>query len=160
MNLFKCLHLETSSSGVLVVKNGCCRYPSYIHITAPFIALSTLLESVDNINFIYQSSIHQQFVEHLHFHLLYIQHKHSNGSSKFQLLIEKHTITDQRCLKNIPLPTKDAYLKSLIHKLESFIKRIRWKAFFFENKNKGTNEITTNFNYLIRVASLLLNAGT
>ena len=50
-------------------------------------------------------------------------------------------------LKNIPLPNKDTYQKNLIHKLETFIKRIRWKAFFFENKNEYTSEITTNFGF-------------
>ena len=50
-------------------------------------------------------------------------------------------------LKNIPLPTKDTYWKNLIHKLERFIKKIRWKAFFFENKNEFANEITTNFGF-------------
>ena len=35
--------------------------------------------------------------------------------------------------KNIPLPSNDSYLKSLIAKTESFIKRVRWKVFFFEN---------------------------
>ena len=35
----------------------------------------------------------------------------------------------------------------MIHKLETFIKRIRWKAFFFENENEYTSEITTNFGF-------------
>ena len=42
-------------------------------------------------------------------------------------------------LKNIPIPSKNAYLKNMMHNLESFIKRIRWKAFHFENAN-NTNE--------------------
>ena len=37
--------------------------------------------------------------------------------------------------------------ENLISKLESFIKRIRWKAFFFENKNEYTSVITTNFGF-------------
>ena len=49
--------------------------------------------------------------------------------------------------KNIPLPSKDTYRKNLIQKLLSFIKKIKWKAFFFENKNESTNEITTNFGF-------------
>lgn len=40
-------------------------------------------------------------------------------------------------LKNIPVPNKESYLKSMISKVESFIKRIRWKAYFFE---QGKNE--------------------
>ena len=50
-------------------------------------------------------------------------------------------------LKNIPLPNKDAYRKNLIHKVESFIKRIRWKAFFFENKYENVNEPQDNFGF-------------
>ena len=35
------------------------------------------------------------------------------------------------CLKNIPIPTKSAYCLKLIDKIESVIKQMRWKAFFF-----------------------------
>ena len=34
-------------------------------------------------------------------------------------------------LKNIPIPSKSSYLKSVMDKVENFIKRIRWKAHFF-----------------------------
>ena len=37
--------------------------------------------------------------------------------------------------KNIPLPTKNEYLKCLLEKIESVIKRMRWRAHFFLNKN-------------------------
>ena len=37
-------------------------------------------------------------------------------------------------LKNIPSPSKAAYLKSLIDKVEHFLKRMRWKAFFFDKE--------------------------
>ena len=49
-------------------------------------------------------------------------------------------------MKNIPIPSKNAYSKNLIFKLESFIKRIRWKAYFFENSNE-INETTTATNF-------------
>ena len=39
--------------------------------------------------------------------------------------------------KNIPIPNKNRYLKEMISKLESFIKRLRWKAFFFDFKNNN-----------------------
>ena len=47
-------------------------------------------------------------------------------------------------LKNIPIPTQQHYLKSMIDKVESFITRLRWNAYFFEktdqrNSNKSTN---------------------
>ena len=50
-------------------------------------------------------------------------------------------------LKNIPLPIKDTYRKKLIQKVESFIERIRWKAFFFERQCEYNNEIATNFGF-------------
>ena len=40
-------------------------------------------------------------------------------------------------LKNIPIPNNESYLKSLMKKIEEFLTRMRWKAFFFE---KGENE--------------------
>ena len=36
-------------------------------------------------------------------------------------------------LKNIPLSGSNNYLLKLIAQTESFIKRMRWKAFFYEN---------------------------
>ena len=45
-------------------------------------------------------------------------------------------------LKNIPIPTKKYYLKCLVEKVESLIKRMRWKCLFYERKlNKMNNEI-------------------
>ena len=44
-------------------------------------------------------------------------------------------------MKNIPIPSRSSYqyIKKLIKKTESIIKRIRWKAFFFE-QNKVKNK--------------------
>ena len=50
-------------------------------------------------------------------------------------------------LKNIPLPNKDTCRKNLIQKVESFIKRIRWKAFFFERQCKHNDQTTANFGF-------------
>ena len=49
-------------------------------------------------------------------------------------------------MKNIPIPSRNTYIKKLIEKTESVIKRIRWKAFFFEqNKDKNkTNRDSDN----------------
>lgn len=47
-------------------------------------------------------------------------------------------------MKNIPIPSRSTYIKKLIEKTESVIKRIRWKAFFFEQnkvKNKTSRDI-------------------
>ena len=46
-------------------------------------------------------------------------------------------------LKNIPIASKATYTKSFISKLESFIRRIRWKAFFLEHNNDENNEQKT-----------------
>ena len=37
-------------------------------------------------------------------------------------------------LKNIPIPAQSTYLKCLVDKVESFVKRLRWKVFFYEKK--------------------------
>ena len=49
--------------------------------------------------------------------------------------------------KKIPLSKRDNYRKNLVQKVESFIKRIKWKAFFFERQCKDNDEITTNFEF-------------
>ena len=43
-------------------------------------------------------------------------------------------------LKNIPIPDNNSYKLLLIEKIESFIKRIRWKAFFFLNSEQNQNK--------------------
>ena len=40
-------------------------------------------------------------------------------------------------LKNIPIPNKQHYLKSIIDKVESFITRLRWKACFSRNQTNA-----------------------
>ena len=44
-------------------------------------------------------------------------------------------------IKNIPVPSKKLYLKILIDKVKLLIKRMPWKAPFFENESEST------FNY-------------
>ena len=48
-------------------------------------------------------------------------------------------------LKNIPVPNKDVYLKSLIHECEKFIQRIRWRAHFALQENRPTQRETFGF---------------
>ena len=43
-------------------------------------------------------------------------------------------------LKNIPVPSRIYYKLQLIDKIESVIKRMRWKAHFFLNNNKKTKK--------------------
>lgn len=44
--------------------------------------------------------------------------------------------------KNIPIPPRNTYLKSLIEKVESVVKRMRWKAFFFDRKTDENDDRT------------------
>ena len=38
-------------------------------------------------------------------------------------------------MKNIPIPSKDSYLKRLIHQTETFITNLRWRVLFFLREN-------------------------
>ena len=52
--------------------------------------------------------------------------------------------------KNIPVPSDKAYLKNLILKVESFIKRIRWKALFYDkskNNDDEENDLVEKFGF-------------
>ena len=44
-------------------------------------------------------------------------------------------------MKNIPIPTRNAYTKRLIEKVESVVKRMRWKALFFLKEHDNDEEI-------------------
>ena len=50
-------------------------------------------------------------------------------------------------LKNIPISSKNVYLKNTIFNLDSFIKRIRWKAFFYEKSENKPGTIDDNFEF-------------
>ena len=56
----------------------------------------------------------------------------------FQLKMNDKNLGYSR--KNIPNPQNSTYLKYLIEKVEIFIKRMRWKAFFFEKKFKECDD--------------------
>ncbi len=43
-------------------------------------------------------------------------------------------------LKNIPIPSQDAYLRNLIEKVENVLKRMRWKANFFPKGDKISDQ--------------------
>ncbi len=43
-------------------------------------------------------------------------------------------------LKNIPIPSQDAYLRNLIEKVENVLKRMRWKAHFFLKGDKMSDQ--------------------
>ena len=48
-------------------------------------------------------------------------------------------------MKNIPLPTKGSYQNNLIFRLKSFIKRTRWKEFFFDKNSESNKQLNVNF---------------
>ena len=45
------------------------------------------------------------------------------------------------------IPPRNSYLKSLIEKVESVIKRMRWKAFFFDRNEQENNDAINNDNF-------------
>ena len=48
-------------------------------------------------------------------------------------------------LKNIPIPPQNTYLKKLIEQTENFLKRLRWRVFYYTSNN-GSNETPTEVN--------------
>ena len=56
-------------------------------------------------------------------------------------------------LKNIPIPLKANYLKSMMVKVENFIKRIRWKAHFFDNPMMRNDDNYTNYGFRSNISS-------
>ena len=50
-------------------------------------------------------------------------------------------------LKNIPIPPKVSYLSNLIDKIESLVKRMRWRGFYYLNQRKCDNIIKETFNF-------------
>ena len=50
-------------------------------------------------------------------------------------------------MKNIPLPSKETYIYKLIEKTEMFVKRMRWKAFFFDKEDDNNSQ---NNNYIYK----------
>ena len=44
-------------------------------------------------------------------------------------------------LKNIPIPSSKQYHKCFIDKLNSFIRRVRWKVFFYENDDEDSYDV-------------------
>ena len=51
----------------------------------------------------------------------------------------------QYSTKNIPIATNREYTLKLIEKIEAVIKRMRWKAIFFDSENEQENEVTENY---------------
>ena len=45
--------------------------------------------------------------------------------------------------KSIPIPSQDSFMKKMLSQTESFLRRLRWKAFFFDNPDIQTAEKET-----------------
>ena len=69
--------------------------------------------------------------------------KFNHFFSKTELKMQLQQRQFDYSLKNIPIASKATHMKSFISKLESFIRRIRWKAFFSEHNNDENNEQKT-----------------
>ena len=52
-------------------------------------------------------------------------------------------------LKNIPIASKEEYMQVLIVRTEQFIRNLRWKAFFFKNKEKSKAKNTYGKNQIL-----------
>ena len=52
--------------------------------------------------------------------------------------------------KNITTPTKTSYQLALVEKIESVIKRMRWKALVFSNGDNKENNTKTSFGFKSR----------
>ena len=50
-------------------------------------------------------------------------------------------------LKNIPVPSKESYMKNMLNMIESFLRRVRWKAYWFNQRDVNpTAKETYGFN--------------
>ena len=66
--------------------------------------------------------------------------------------IPKHPKSDQvrfdYSTKSIPIPPRNSHLiESYLEKVESVIKRMSWKAFFFDRNKQDNNDATNNDNF-------------
>ena len=76
-------------------------------------------------------SMHVFWVERISKSAQFIQLPYSWALSRMNFQVKDFEYS----MKNIPLPSKNAFLQTQIAKTESLIQRMRWKAFFFLNKN-------------------------
>ena len=53
-------------------------------------------------------------------------------------------------LKNIPIPSRESNQLNLIDKIESLVKRMRWRVFYYLNQQKCDNNINETFGFKSR----------
>ena len=50
-------------------------------------------------------------------------------------------------MKNIPLSSRNEYIMKLIEKMESVIRRMRWRAYFFGKQEESNNQQRENYGF-------------
>ena len=50
-------------------------------------------------------------------------------------------------LKDIPIPPKHQFIKSLLEKTERFLRRVRWTAFWIDNPDLNANNENNNYGF-------------
>ena len=76
--------------------------------------------------------------------LVYLHFGTFESTTTKATMVERLTIGDYS-MKNIPIPSRFEYYKNLVHKIENFNRRIRWKAFFILNPSDKTNKEKETF---------------
>ena len=72
------------------------------------------------------------------------------SSNLLSTLFDSSTITMEKInlgysTKNIPLPSRNEYMKRFIEKTEQFLRRMRWKAYYFLNQQETSTKETYGF---------------
>ena len=67
-----------------------------------------------------------------------------NCFNKIAHLLKQLKITEKYSQKNIPIPNITEYEKQLVEKVDNFIRRLNWKAFWSEDNLN--NDINNNTN--------------
>ena len=78
--------------------------------------------------------------------LVYLHFGTFESATTKATMVERLTIGDYS-MKNIPIPSRFEYYKNLVHKIENFNRRIRWKAFFILNPSDKTNKEKETFGF-------------
>ena len=63
------------------------------------------------------------------------------------ILYNMEKISYDYSLKNIPIPSKTSYNLKLIEKIDSVIKRMRWREYFFLNEGKCESNNKNTFGF-------------
>ena len=64
--------------------------------------------------------------------------------------IEHEPLQPRLFSKNVPVPSEKEYTLTLLEKTEELFKRMRWKAFFYNNRNETQQDHQTAETYGLR----------